>query len=141
MSTLQIQNNKISYKTREWIQGDFPMQVGPTRFGKHMNYYPYYKTFKTNEFTLSLGNQSMHTPTNTVYSIYECEITKNIEDCIVSYTFTVNDTMTYILPANPFSSSDSFTVAFWSDKDYTVKISANNSAPFTGKYTLFVYCY
>ena len=84
MSTIQIRNNNIAYKTRQWIQGDYPMQVGPVLFGKHMNYYSSYNTFKTNEFTVSLGNQSIHTPTNTVYSIYECEITKNINDCIVS---------------------------------------------------------
>ena len=119
MSTIWVNNNKIKYTPlTSGLQGTFNSRTGPNKFGESLSSSTKHVTYTT---TWYKGQLSLLDDGGTAFkelSRFDIHgtITKNIEDGILYYQITsigpANDP-TVIIPANPYSNTDTFDVTLW----------------------------
>lgn len=129
MSQISVSDNKIIYTPlTSGFQGTYNHRNGPNKFGERI--YSNTKhvvqeiTWVANVGGLMTGDDNLFREL-TRFDIHGT-ITKNIEDGILYYQLTslgpTNDP-TIIIPANPYSSTDTFDITFWEPYQYIHNIA------------------
>ena len=123
MSQISVSDNKIIYTPlTSGFQGTYTHRFGPNKFGE--NIYS-----NTNQVAVeTTWYKSLNLMPGNNYQFKELSrfdihgtFTKNIEDGILYYQITSigpSNDPTVIIPANPYSNTDTFDITFWEPHQY-----------------------
>ena len=126
MSQISVSDNKIIYTPlTSGFQGTYTHRFGPNKFGVNLysntQHVVVDATWYKNLMLISDNYQFKELSRFDIHGTF----TKNIEDGILYYQITSigpSNDPTVIIPANPYSSTDTFDITFWEPYQY-----ANNN--------------
>lgn len=122
MSQISVSDNKIIYTPlTSGLQGTYIHRKGPNKFGGNIYSNTQHIVVETTWYkvlNLISGNTQFRELSR--YDIHGT-FTKNIEDGILYYQITSigpSNDPTVIIPANPYTRTDTFDITFWEPHDY-----------------------